>query len=121
MVSDIVFVGGSLVPVGGHNILEASAACKPVVFGPHMHNFREISQMLLEAGGGVMVSGQKELAGVMERLLVDANLRLSMGSKGFELIQKNVGATAFTLEMIRKVLAENSSAIQLSESCPGLH
>ncbi len=111
MVADIVFVGGSLVPVGGHNILEASAACKPVVFGPHMHNFREISQMIVEAGGGVMVSGQKELADVMERLLVDAGLRLSMGDKGFELIQKNLGATAFTLEMIRKVLAESSSTM----------
>jgi len=105
-VSEIVFVGGSLVPVGGHNVLEASAVRKPVVFGPHMHNFREISRMLLDAGGGVMVSGKEELAEVMESLLVDEDLRLSMGSKGYALIRKNVGATVFTLEIIRKVLAE---------------
>ena len=110
MVADMVFVGGSLVPVGGHNILEASAVHKPVVFGPFMHNFREISRMLLAAGGGVMISGKKELKEVMERLLVDENLRLSMGSKGYALIQKNVGATAFTLEMIENVLADNSFA-----------
>jgi len=110
-VADIVFVGGSLVPVGGHNILEASAVQKPVVFGPHMQNFKEISRMLLGAGGGVMISRKEELGEVMARLLVDENLRLSMGSKGYALIRKNVGATAFTLEMIGKVLAENSFAM----------
>jgi len=108
-VSDIVFVGGSLVPVGGHNILEASAVRKPVIFGPHMQNFREISQLLLAAGGGVMVSGKSELLTVTQRLLADDTICLNMGAKGYDLIRKNVGATASTLEMIRKVLAEKSS------------
>jgi len=109
-VADLVFVGGSLVPVGGHNILEASAVHKPVVFGPYMHNFKEISQLLLTAGGGVMVSDTSELLMVMRRLLTNEATRLSMGEKGYDLIQKNIGATAFTLEMIEKVLAGNSSA-----------
>ena len=109
VVSDIVFVGGSLVPVGGHNILEASAVRKPVIFGPHMQNFREISQLLLAAGGGVMVSGKSELLTVTQRLLADDTICLNMGAKGYDLIRKNVGATASTVEMIRKVLAEKSS------------
>ena len=107
-VADLVFVGGSLVPVGGHNILEASALRKPVIFGPHMQNFREISQLLLAAGGGVMVSAALDFSRVTRRLLADETTRLSMGEKGYDLIQKNIGATAFTLEMIGKVLAEKS-------------
>lgn len=103
-VADLVFVGGSLVPVGGHNILEASAVYKPVVFGPYMHNFKEISQLLLAAGGGVMVSGTKELFLAVNRLLTDEPERLTLGSRGYKLIRDNVGATDFTLEIIAEVL-----------------
>ena len=104
-IADLIFVGGSLVPVGGHNVLEASMVCKPVIFGPHMQNFREISQLLLAAGGGVMVSDAAELHTVMRQLLADKTMRLTMGEKGYDLIRRNVGATAFTLDMIGKVLA----------------
>ncbi len=104
-VADLVFVGGSLVPVGGHNVLEASAVRRPVIFGPHMHNFREISQLLLAAGGGIMVAGAGELSAAVKQLLDSEEKRQLMGHAGYELIDKNRGATAFTLEMIRHVLA----------------
>ncbi len=61
-IADLVFVGGSLAPVGGHNILEASLLKKPVVFGPYMHNFKEISRMVLEVGGGIQAVGEEDLA-----------------------------------------------------------
>jgi 3-deoxy-D-manno-octulosonic-acid transferase len=60
-ISDLVFVGGSMVPVGGHNILEPASLSKPVLFGPHMSNFREITSMILKFGGGVQVADEKEL------------------------------------------------------------
>ena len=60
-ISDLVFVGGSMVPVGGHNILEPASLSKPVLFGPHMSNFREITAMILKFGGGVQVADGREL------------------------------------------------------------
>ena len=67
--ADFVFVGGSFVPIGGHNILEASLMKKPVIFGPYMHNFKEIAKLLQEAGGGVMVDDQSSLAALVRRLI----------------------------------------------------
>ncbi|MEA2110054.1 MAG: 3-deoxy-D-manno-octulosonic acid transferase [Pseudomonadota bacterium] len=105
-VADVVFVGGSLVPVGGHNILEASAVKKPVVFGPHMHNFKEISRLLLTAGGGVMVADKDELFNIMNRLLNNCSERLALGERGYRQITEHAGATAFTLRSIQQVLAK---------------
>jgi len=105
-VADLVFVGGSLVPVGGHNVLEASAVRKPVIFGPHMHNFREISRLLLAVGGGIMVADAGELLEAVRQLVGSEEKRQALGNAGYELIDKNRGATAFTLEMIRDVLVD---------------
>ncbi|MDX2478826.1 MAG: 3-deoxy-D-manno-octulosonic acid transferase, partial [Desulfuromusa sp.] len=60
-VADLVFVGGSLVPIGGHNLLEAALLSKPVIFGPYVHNFKEISAKLIRAGAGVKVANQQGL------------------------------------------------------------
>jgi 3-deoxy-D-manno-octulosonic-acid transferase len=104
-VADLVFVGGSLVPVGGHNILEASLLKKPVIFGSYMQNFKEISRMILEVGGGIQVFSEEDLALAVHRLLGDSELRRSMGESGYALLQQNAGATARTLAVIEKVLA----------------
>jgi len=103
-VSDFVFVGGSFVDVGGHNILEASLLKKPVVFGPRMHNFREISRLLLDADGGVMAMDSDDLARIVCQFLDDENLRESMGNKGFALLERNSGATRRTMEAIDSLL-----------------
>lgn len=103
-VVDVIFLGGSLVPTGGHNVLEAAAMKKPVLFGPHMHNFREISKLLLAAGGGMRIEGAEQLAPSVGLLLDDPERRTAMGEGGYALLRANAGATARTLEAIRRVL-----------------
>ena len=80
--SDVAFVGGSLVPVGGHNMLEPAALGLPVLFGPHVFNFAEISRMLLEVGAAWQVDGARELGEQALTLLQDANLRHNVGDRG---------------------------------------
>ncbi len=106
--SDVVFVGGSLVPVGGHNLLEASLVGKPVLFGPHMQNFREISRLLLEVGAGSQISDELELGLSLQRLLADRALCSKMGQAGRALIEQNVGATDRTLEVLGRHLPVES-------------
>ena len=103
-VADVVFVGGSFVPVGGHNILEAALLKKPVLFGPYMHNFKEISQLILKSCGGWKVENAKALAERMETLLQHESLRESVGLSGFGLIDRNAGATAETIAVIDRIL-----------------
>lgn len=97
---DVTFMGGSLVPVGGHNLLEAAALGQPVVFGPHMFNFAEISEMFLQHGAGVQVSGIDELAEVCERLLLDGVVRDQYGTQGEKLVQQNRGALEQVMALI---------------------
>jgi len=99
--SDIAFVGGSLVPAGGHNILEPCALGLPVVFGPHMHNFLQISEMALERGAGVQVPGPDELAHAVQRFLNDANLRFRTGESGRAMVRENRGALNRTLAVLQ--------------------
>ena len=107
--SDVAFVGGSLVPVGGHNVLEACAVGLPVIFGPHMHNFDEISQLTLSRQAGKQVNSTPELVAAVATYLDDANLRFETGEKGKKLVQQNRGALERTAELIF-ALAENNCA-----------
>ncbi len=100
--SDLVFVGGSLVPVGGHNLLEASLCSKPVLFGPHVQNFREISAKLSRSGAGIQVENQQQLLDRCALLLNDPVRSRAMGEAGRALITENAGATERTLQRIAK-------------------
>ena len=102
-VADLVFVGGSFVPVGGHNILEASLLKKPVIFGSYMHNFKEISQLLLAAGGGIQVTDGVELSAAVRRLLDSGGEARQMGERGHALLAENAGATEHTLAVISRL------------------
>ncbi len=97
---DIAFVGGSLVKVGGHNLLEPAAMKKPVIFSRYMFNFKEISEALIRAGGGIMVKDKDELYAAFDRLLADRDLAASLGEKAYQVISANSGATARTLEAV---------------------
>ncbi len=100
----LVFVGGSLVPVGGHNPLEPLFFRKCVLFGPYMFNFLEISNRLIEAGGAIQVSGREELFSQLKRLLFDEGAGKEVGEKGYQFLQKHQGATERMLEEIRPFL-----------------
>lgn len=98
--ADLVFVGGSLVPVGGHNLLEAALLAKPVLFGPHVQNFQEISAKLIRAGAGIKVTDQQDLVCKMKMMLNDPARCRAMGEAGRSLIVENAGATERTMRHI---------------------
>lgn len=102
--SDMVFVGGSLVPTGGHNLLEPASVGVPSVFGPHMANFREIASLTLQYRAGIQVADAKELARTFCKLLDDNTLRLQLGQNGLRMMQENGGATARHMEVIGRYL-----------------
>ena len=102
--SDLVFVGGSLVPVGGHNLLEAALVSRPVIFGPHMHNFREISGLILSAGAGAQVQSAEELPTLLSRYLQDPQLGQMQGAAGRQLIAAHSGATVRTVDLLRTLV-----------------
>ncbi len=104
-VSDLVFVGGSLVPVGGHNLLEASLLAKAVLFGPHIQNFREISAKLIKSGSGIKVTGSEELLEKWTLLLDDSIRRNAMGQAGRALLVENAGATERTMQSVGRYLS----------------
>ncbi len=104
--ADVVFVGGSLVPTGGHNMLEPAQRRKPVLFGPHTSNFRESAELLRSAGAAVVVHDAIELAGEVERLLKDPDLRGKMGEAGFAAVAARQGALAETLALIQRHLMD---------------
>lgn len=103
-VAQLVFVGGSLVPTGGHNLLEAALLGKPVLFGPYIHNFREISTKLIQAEAGLMVADSAELFTKVHALLHDPTRCQTMGQNGRCLIAANAGATERTMQRIKACL-----------------
>ncbi len=102
--SDLAFVGGSLIPVGGHNMLEPAALGIPVLLGPHVFNFEEISAMLLVHEGARTVDNRHELAAHVISLLSDANQRHSMGENGKQWVEANKGALERLLNRLDSLL-----------------
>jgi 3-deoxy-D-manno-octulosonic-acid transferase len=93
-VADVAFVGGSLVELGGQNLLEPCALGVPVCFGPHMFNFVEISRWVVDSRAGFQVNDEDQLFEVLNRLLSDPNLRHDCGQLGKQLILDHSGALA---------------------------
>ena len=89
---DIAVVGGSFVPVGGHNILEPLMVGTPVLFGPEMSNFRQIAELVLAAYSGCQVADQSELTNKLTSLLNQADLREEMTANGYRLLEDNRGS-----------------------------
>jgi len=106
-VCDIAFVGGSLVKVGGHNLLEPAAMKKPVVFSRYMFNFKEISEALVSSGGGIMVRDKEELFIKMDNLLSNEEYAKRMGNRAFGVIEANSGATRRTVDAISGYIGDN--------------
>jgi 3-deoxy-D-manno-octulosonic-acid transferase len=108
--ASVVFVGGSLAPKGGHNILEPALYAKPIVVGPHMENFREIATEFLRRGALLQLRGADplaltaELRDALARLLGDKDYAETLGSNARRAIDENRGATARTVEIVAEYL-----------------
>lgn len=102
----VVFIGGSLVSVGGHNPLEPLFFKKCVLFGPYMFNFLEISRRLVAGGGAVLVNSREELSSQLKRLLSDETVRKEIGEQGYRFLNKHRGTTERIFEKIKPFLFE---------------
>lgn len=101
--SDVAFVGGSLVPTGGHNMLEPAAVGLPIIMGTHVFNFADISQQLLTHEAAIQVTSAKELAQAVIYLLEDNDLRNTLGQRAAAFVHNNRGALARLLAIITEV------------------
>jgi 3-deoxy-D-manno-octulosonic-acid transferase len=104
--ADLVFVGGSLVPIGGHNLLEPAALGLPVLTGPSHFNSREIALLLLSRGAALQVADAKELAAALRRLFDQPAECRQMGAIGKAIIESNRGSVARLLALIESSLPE---------------
>ncbi|HEX8592272.1 MAG TPA: lipid IV(A) 3-deoxy-D-manno-octulosonic acid transferase [Pseudomonas sp.] len=102
--ADIAFVGGSLVPTGGHNLLEPAALGKPVLSGPHLFNFLEIAAMLRNAHALTEISDAASLSGAVQRLLDQPQQASSMADAGLQVMKANQGALQRLLEGIGRLV-----------------
>jgi 3-deoxy-D-manno-octulosonic-acid transferase len=100
----VVFVGGSLVDHGGHNILEPAIFGRPIVFGPHMRNFKEIAETFIGNGAAVQVPSERELDETMLTLVTDPVRRARLGAAARALVEANRGAKDKTLTVIADLL-----------------
>jgi 3-deoxy-D-manno-octulosonic-acid transferase len=102
--ADVAFVGGSLQPVGGHNLLEPAAVGTPVVTGPHLHNFAEIARHMREAGALQVGADVDGIGAALEMLLADPAARRTMADAGRALVEQGRGALARTLRLVAPAL-----------------
>jgi len=100
----IIFVGRSLVPMGGSDMAEAAALGKCTIFGPHTFNFKQTVDALLADEGAIMVKDEQELLDAMRKCLADADFAERIAHNGQDVIRKNQGATNRSIEQIAKLL-----------------
>ncbi|HEY5503575.1 MAG TPA: 3-deoxy-D-manno-octulosonic acid transferase [Sedimentisphaerales bacterium] len=100
----VIFVGRSLVPMGGSDMMEAAALGKCTIFGPHAFNFKQAVDDLLKANGAILVKDADELFNAMKKCLTDADYASRIAQNGRQIIRKNQGATARTISNISKML-----------------
>jgi len=102
----IIFVGRSLVPMGGSDMMEAAALGKCTIVGPYAFNFKQAVEDLLKANGTILVKDAGELFNAMTKCLADADYARRIARNGQEIIKKNQGATSRTIAQITKLLRE---------------
>lgn len=100
----IVFVGGSLVPSGGHNLLEPAWWGKPILFGPHMENFRDAARLFIDARAAVEVRDARQLEAEILSFFSDEARRNGMGAAARQVVEQERGATARTLEHLAALI-----------------
>ena len=103
-IATVVFVGGSLVATGGHNVLEPAVFGKPIVFGPHMQNFAEIADAFVSNGAGVQLTGEQQLDETFMSLMSDPVRRARLGAAARALVEANRGAKEKSVTVLEDLL-----------------
>ena len=104
--SDIAFVGGTLVPIGGHNLLEPAALGLPIVTGPHLFNTQDIANMFSELGAFIQVQDATGLAAALEGLFRDRGEAENMANKGRTILAENKGALQRLLDLLEPLISK---------------
>jgi 3-deoxy-D-manno-octulosonic-acid transferase len=107
--ADVAFVGGSLVPIGGHNLLEPAALGLPVITGPHNENAADIAGLLISSGATELVADSQGLARVLLALLADAGERGRRGATGQAAVAANRGTLARLLALVDPLIRKSGS------------
>jgi 3-deoxy-D-manno-octulosonic-acid transferase len=102
--ADVAVVGGSFVPKGGQNPIEPAACGKPILFGPDMHDFPDVSRWLLDAGGAIQLRNEQELYAECRRLLADPQQARMVGDRARHVVTDNQGTTAKIVQDIVSVM-----------------
>jgi 3-deoxy-D-manno-octulosonic-acid transferase len=102
--ADICLVGGSLLPYGGQNLIEAMRMGKPVLIGEHTYNFKEVSVLALAQEAALLVKDAAEIRQTIETLLENPEKQAEMGAAGLAICMASLGATEKTLSLIAKNL-----------------
>ena len=110
--SDVAFVGGSLVPIGGHNLLEPAALGLPVINGPHVFNAQEIADMFVELGASRVVTSAAELAAVVAEFIANPEAARKAGDQGRDIVAQNRGSLDKLLRLLEPLIGKD----QRSES-----
>jgi len=100
----VAFIGGSLVPIGGHNVLEPAVFAKPLFFGPYMDHFPELAALLQQAGGAIQVHGEEELYARLADCLTHPEAGSAMGRRALEALAANRGALERTTRAVQELL-----------------
>ena len=103
-ISEVAFVGGSLVPTGGHNILEPAYFSKPIIFGEFMFNFEDIRSIFLESKACIEVKDKKGLLDSLTNLIKDESLRLSLGRAARNILDGSKDAVEDNFQIVKKFL-----------------
>jgi 3-deoxy-D-manno-octulosonic-acid transferase len=105
--ADVAFVGGTLVAIGGHNILEPAMLARPIVAGPHLESWRALAPELVRVGGLVIAADAAALADAVNRLLFDAEARAAAGAGAKHCVEQNRGALERALRLVESALSED--------------
>lgn len=105
---DIAFIGGSLLPFGGQNLIEACAVGKPVLIGPHTYNFAQATELAVASGAALQIGDARELSIQLDRLLIDNAKTQTMAQAGSRFVRENQGATEFALRLMDGALLQKA-------------
>jgi len=103
-VGTVVFMGGSFIKKGGHNIIEPAVYAKPILFGPYMHNFRDMAEQFLNEKAAIRVSDEEELVDTVSMLLKDRTRAREMGERAASLVERNKGAVDRIVSEVKRYI-----------------